>query len=194
VGLVVDELVPDSPAAKAGLKEYDVLQKLDDQLLVNPEQLATLVRMHKSGEEITLTVIREGKPTEVKVTLAERSVPGMMPFMHPRRGPHRMMGEPGDHQRPHGDLPPGHPPLRQEHSRAFELNGLPKIELQLKGDHPGVVLKDAAGNTLFSRDLDLNFEAGTLPFKVRVQVNKSAEGGPSTKDDNSRGERHPDND
>ena len=81
VGLVVERVEPDSPAAEAGLKEHDVLHKLGDQLLINPEQFATLVRIRKPGDEVTLSVIREGKPIEVKATLIERDMPIAAPFM-----------------------------------------------------------------------------------------------------------------
>ena len=70
-GLAVDEVVPESPADKAGLKEFDLIQKLDDQLLVDNRQLTVLVRSHKPGETVSLTVIREGKPLTLKAKLGE---------------------------------------------------------------------------------------------------------------------------
>lgn len=72
VGLLVERVVPDSPAARAGVQRHDVLHKLGDQLLVNFQQLGTLVRMHKPGDKVTLTVIRKGTPTELTITLGER--------------------------------------------------------------------------------------------------------------------------
>src|SRR5712671_1828482 len=46
-GLVVEFVSPDSPAAKAGIKQFDVLTKFEDQILVNPQQLVTLIRNRK---------------------------------------------------------------------------------------------------------------------------------------------------
>jgi hypothetical protein len=74
MGLVVDIVVPDGPAAKAGLQQYDVLQKLDDQLLINQEQLAVLVRSHKVGDEVKLSLIHEGKPATLAVKLGEHEL------------------------------------------------------------------------------------------------------------------------
>ena len=74
VGMVIDFVEPKSPADEAGLKQYDVLHKLDDQLLVNAHQLAVLVRMRKPGEEVTLTVIHAGEAKPVKVKLVEHEV------------------------------------------------------------------------------------------------------------------------
>src|SRR5687767_13080737 len=45
VGLVVNLVEENSPAKGAGIRQHDVLHKLDDQLLVNEEQLVTLVRL-----------------------------------------------------------------------------------------------------------------------------------------------------
>jgi len=78
VGMLVVSVAPGSPAAEAGVKTYDVLHKLDDQILVNTDQLATLVRAHKAGEKVTLTVIRKAKPVTLTAALASRkfSPPG----------------------------------------------------------------------------------------------------------------------
>jgi hypothetical protein len=75
VGLVVERVEDQSPAKAAGLQQYDVLHKLDDQLLMNTDQFSALVRTHEAGDVVTLHVIRAGKPVEVKVTLAEKDVP-----------------------------------------------------------------------------------------------------------------------
>ena len=74
VGLVVDGVEPGSPAAEAGLREFDVLHRLDDQLLINTEQFDVLVRTATPGREVTLTVIREGKPQALKATPTEREI------------------------------------------------------------------------------------------------------------------------
>jgi len=74
VGLLIRSVVPAGPAAKAGVKTHDVLYKLDDQLLINPDQLATLVRTHKPGDKVTLTLIRKAKPVTLTVALGSRQV------------------------------------------------------------------------------------------------------------------------
>ena len=74
LGLVVDFVRAESPAAAAGLRQNDILEKIDDQLLVSNQQLAILVRMHKAGDEVKLSVIREAKPQSIAVTLTEADV------------------------------------------------------------------------------------------------------------------------
>jgi hypothetical protein len=69
--LRVDQVAPGSPAENAGLKLYDILLKLDDQLLINPDQLKTLVQMRNPGERISLSVLRHSNPITVSVELLE---------------------------------------------------------------------------------------------------------------------------
>jgi hypothetical protein len=73
-GLLVGHVMPDSPAAKAGLKLHDVLVSYDDQKVFSADQLVRLVRGDKPGHEATLGIVRAGKVDKVKVTLAEREV------------------------------------------------------------------------------------------------------------------------
>jgi serine protease Do len=74
LGLMIESVEENTAAAKAGLKPYDVLQKLDKQLLANTEQFTVLIRSHKPGDEVKLTLIREGKPQVVPVTLGKHEV------------------------------------------------------------------------------------------------------------------------
>jgi membrane-associated protease RseP (regulator of RpoE activity) len=98
--LLIDGVEDDSPAAKAGIKKFDILTKLDDQLIVNPEQLAVLIRMHKASDEVKLSVIHEAAATTVPVTLVEKDLP-------PLQGP-RPPGPGGpDADRGHGPDGPG---------------------------------------------------------------------------------------
>lgn len=71
VHLQVEKVAPGSPAEGAGVKLYDVLLKLDDQLLINPEQLKTLVRLRNPGERISLSILRQAKPLSLSVELLE---------------------------------------------------------------------------------------------------------------------------
>ena len=71
VGLVVEFVEPDSPAAVAGLFKHDVLVRLEDQLLINQPQLAVLVRMRKPGERVTLTLKRNAAERRIPVRLEE---------------------------------------------------------------------------------------------------------------------------
>lgn len=62
-------IVPDSPAAKTGLKEKDIITKIDNDTLDKNHSLTSLVGKHSVGDQITLTIIRDGKEQKMKITL-----------------------------------------------------------------------------------------------------------------------------
>jgi serine protease Do len=62
-------VLPDSPAAKAGLKEKDIITKINGEDVNEKSSLTSLLGKHKVGDEVTLTVVRDGKDQEVKATL-----------------------------------------------------------------------------------------------------------------------------
>jgi hypothetical protein len=72
VGILVKHVTSGGPAAKAGLKENDILVRFDDQLLVNMKQLSTLIDLAGAGEEVTLEVIRKGEKKTFSLRLEER--------------------------------------------------------------------------------------------------------------------------
>jgi len=71
VGLVVTYVVPDSPAAKAGLQRNDVITEFDGQALILPAQLRKLVQVRKDGEKVRVTFFRAGKKDSASVTLSK---------------------------------------------------------------------------------------------------------------------------
>jgi PDZ domain-containing secreted protein len=75
VGLKVVSVMADGPAAAAGLKEHDVIHKLDDQIVINPSQFEVLIRMHKPGETVNLTIIRQSQERVIKAALVEHDMP-----------------------------------------------------------------------------------------------------------------------
>lgn len=75
-GLVVNHVVAKSPA-EGVLNEYDILLKLDDQILIETRQLSVLLRTHKEGEEVTLTYLRAGQKATAKVKLGKTEVTKM---------------------------------------------------------------------------------------------------------------------
>jgi hypothetical protein len=73
-GLVVDYIVPDGPAAAAGVQQNDILRMLNDQILTEPSQLSKLIRSFPEGTTVTFTVLRKGKEEKVGVKLSKKEV------------------------------------------------------------------------------------------------------------------------
>lgn len=73
-GLVVDYVVPDGPAAAAGVQQNDIIKMFNDQILMEPDQLAKLVRSYQDGTNVSLTILRKNAETKVTVKLGKKEV------------------------------------------------------------------------------------------------------------------------
>ncbi|MDA0346937.1 MAG: PDZ domain-containing protein [Verrucomicrobia bacterium] len=74
VGLTIDHVAENSGAAKADLQQYDILLKVDDQIIINQEQLSTLIRSKEAGDSVKVEVLRKSKKLILKVELGEKEV------------------------------------------------------------------------------------------------------------------------
>ncbi len=72
VGVRVGGIVPGSPAEKAGLKEGDVLMKLDATDMASLQTFSNFLKTAKAGQAVSVALVREGKPVTLTVTLGER--------------------------------------------------------------------------------------------------------------------------
>jgi hypothetical protein len=88
-GLVVDYVVPDGPAAAAGVQQSDILKMLNDQILMEPDQLAKLIRSYPEGTNVTLTVLRKGAESKITVKLGKKEVSSRHNFFGPDPGKDR---------------------------------------------------------------------------------------------------------
>src|SRR5436189_5009715 len=82
LGLVVEYVVPNSPAASAGIQQNDILKMLNDQILIEPSQLRKLLQTFSDGTDVTLTILRKGQEQKITVKLAKKEMPqrhSMMP-------------------------------------------------------------------------------------------------------------------
>jgi len=75
MGLSVEAVADDSPAAKAGIRQYDVLKKFNDQMLCAQEQLSVLVKAAGKDAKVSLVLLRGGREQNVTVTLGEHDEP-----------------------------------------------------------------------------------------------------------------------
>ncbi|WP_329385201.1 S1C family serine protease [Streptomyces sp. NBC_01716] len=65
-------VTPDGPAAKAGLKSGDVITKFNNVQIDSGPTLISEIWTHKPGDKIKITYTRDGKQSQVDVTLGER--------------------------------------------------------------------------------------------------------------------------
>ncbi|MCS7038306.1 MAG: PDZ domain-containing protein [Anaerolineae bacterium] len=67
--VLIVEVVPDSPAAQAGLRVGDRIVAVDGERLSLTADLAERIAGYRPGDTVTLTVLRDGREQEVEVTL-----------------------------------------------------------------------------------------------------------------------------
>jgi len=71
-GALVQDVTAGGPADKAGIKNGDVIRKLDGQTISDYGQLTAMVTNMNPGAVVTLDILRDGHPMTIKVTLGER--------------------------------------------------------------------------------------------------------------------------
>lgn len=91
-GVVLGKVIPDSPAAKSGLKEKDVILEINSQRLEGAAQFRRMIREIPSGRTVQFTVWRDGRSQTVTATLGKaeeghnmrmRAAPGAYSFSMP---------------------------------------------------------------------------------------------------------------
>jgi membrane-associated protease RseP (regulator of RpoE activity) len=67
-GLLVKEVMDNSPAAKAGLKANDIIVSVGDHPVTNPESLKSMVQQTgAAGKPLILSIIHEGKRGQIRI-------------------------------------------------------------------------------------------------------------------------------
>jgi putative serine protease PepD len=71
-GVVVEHVSEELPAARAGVREGDVIVAVDGREIVRFEELTAKLRTVAVGERLTLEVVRDGTRQRLQLTVAER--------------------------------------------------------------------------------------------------------------------------
>lgn len=159
-GVLVRKISPDSPAAKAGINEFDIITKFNNQEIFTGEQLTRLVRSTQIKTTVKLTLIRQGQLTTQDVILEAspkqssiRHRPGIphghfspfRPYHRPDMNTIPPWTKPFFHQRP--DLNPPMPPQNFQQNSWSEFESI-QIESTGDGKHRAKIKhKDRDGNT-----------------------------------------------
>jgi membrane-associated protease RseP (regulator of RpoE activity) len=176
VGLIVEFVQPNSPAAAAGLQPYDLLVKLDDQWLVNAEQFAVLVRMHHAGDQVKLSFVREGAEHTATAKLVDHEFSRLPGWDAGTPWPFAPDSAPTGHSKP------------GEHNATRVLtwlDGHRQVSVTTTNDRTALVVKDTdTGRVLFDGPIDTEDERKSLPPDVRKTLDSlmkisSAFGAPS---------------
>ncbi|MBI5770641.1 MAG: DegQ family serine endoprotease [Verrucomicrobia bacterium] len=71
-GALVAEVLPDGPAAKAGLKSGDVITSVNGQKVTDSTKVSMTVSALKPGSKVNLEIVRDGQTEKITATTAER--------------------------------------------------------------------------------------------------------------------------
>ena len=212
LGLIVEEILPESPAAKAGLERLDVIKQINDQLVSNPGHLAALVRHFGKDAEVTVLALRKGQEQKIAVKIGEHLSPepppdraGIFGEMRGgegdlRRGPRVPQDGPEPRRpRPSTDIlrevGPGGPPevqLQQDQTSTTWSTSQAKVmlkdqngEIEVRSENGKRTLtaKNAKGETVFDGPIDTEEQRKTVPAEFRKMLDQV--------EVRSRGERRP---
>lgn len=70
-GVEVQDVTKESAAEKAGLKENDIITKVDDTKIEDPDDLSAVIKKHKPGDKVTVTYLRDKKEQKVTAELTK---------------------------------------------------------------------------------------------------------------------------
>ncbi len=70
-GVEVQRVMQNSGADKAGLKEGDIITKINGREVADPKELTEVIANHDAGDKVVVTYQRNGKTTETEATLKE---------------------------------------------------------------------------------------------------------------------------
>lgn len=70
-GGLIEKVMPNSPAAAAGLQPGDIVTKVNGFPAADGTSVSALVRMHPGGSKVTLEIIRDGQERKIDAVLGE---------------------------------------------------------------------------------------------------------------------------
>ncbi len=79
-GVLLERIVPDSPAAKAGLKDNDVITEINGQRVEGAAQFRRMIHEIPAGRSVQFTVWRDGRAQSISATLGKSEDQGNMWF------------------------------------------------------------------------------------------------------------------
>lgn len=98
-GAVVARVMEDSAAASAGLKAGDIITHVDKQEIRNFDALRNAIGLHREGDKVQISYLREGKTRSAKVKLGESKTPGRTAARHAQFQGAKLVDLPQDHPR-----------------------------------------------------------------------------------------------
>ncbi|WP_025896652.1 DegQ family serine endoprotease [Kordiimonas gwangyangensis] len=172
-GAMVTRVEPDSPAAKGGIQDGDIVVKWDGKEVENSNRLSLLVKRTDIGKPVDVIVIRKGKRVTLKVTTGE--LPAELAQLNPEAdqdGDGRPDAGQGDRQLIEGmELAPLNDGLRRQYEIDENINGV--IVLRVARGTPAARVRIRPGTVI----LGVNQRDVTNPTEVTEIIDAAREAG-----------------
>lgn len=72
-GVMIEKVTPDTPAAKAGLKEGDIVLSVNGEEMTGPRDLSRAIAIERPGAKVEISYLRRGEEQSVEVKLGDRA-------------------------------------------------------------------------------------------------------------------------
>lgn len=172
-GLVVDQVASGSPAEVAGFLQHDVLVRLDDQLLVLPQQFDALLEAAEPDDPLECTVLRGGR--EVAIPVGRKPNPPVQPFTRQSRRQLRTPDSALAIVRPAGNTGPATAGVSDGRLRRLADETLVRqdtdFEIRLsRGDKTRLVVTSPSRGVVFDGPIDDPEIRSRVPEVVRGRV------------------------
>ena len=172
-GVVVDEVAAGSRAARAGFAQHDVLVRLDDQLLVLPEQFDVLLESAEQDAPLECTVLRGGR--QVVIPLGRSAVAGLQPprttlstgQLRPMASSLALVQPPASKQGPIEAAP-----LRGLTDETLVRRDADYLIRLTNGDETRLMVSDPQGRVVFNAAIDTPEGRSRMPVSVRDRVDE----------------------
>ncbi len=73
-GSLVVQIEPFSPADNAGVRKGDIIEKIDGNQVEDPSQISAYIRKKHVGDNITITINRNGRSVQIPLQLEENGI------------------------------------------------------------------------------------------------------------------------
>jgi len=122
-GVMVSKVEEPSPASRGGIRVGDVILSIDEKPLASSWASKSLLAPRREGDRVRLSLIRDGRPLGLAITLEERTarIADLAPFVGRDRAGGLVLLDPRGARRLVGSLQPSGPlPPAEEIERALE--------------------------------------------------------------------------
>ena len=196
VGAAVKLVLPDSPAAKSGIKKHDVIFEIDGEPIKSPEHLSNLIRSREADTNAELSVIQKGAKKIISVNFAKRPDHlkteenfadlgelnfDILPFdagQDVQEQIKRMQEQVRQHLKGMFDLQgfdklPGKGEIFGSSSQTMMFrDDQGSIEIRKNGGKTSVLIKDLNGKITFEGPANTDKEKEKLPERAKNQLNR----------------------